>query len=275
MLKILWLLVLACLISLPGMAMAQPALVAGPGISKQQRATITEALALADKVITRKFGASVKHRVRAFASTDATWLTDSYLEANALDGNYRSGKMKEFGACEPAAEGGYYVMFLCLKDPVWSRKADSMGVVAHEYTHNLQFDLLGARGKGCCKDSDAMSVFGPQWMVEGSAEYINLTVKAQLGALDFNATMKKLARSIPRSNVSLSARESRKGYRELPNSWEMGVVAVHRLAQTSGLPAFVSYWKLLGAGTFYDTAFTKAFGRTIDEFEVEFADSLR
>lgn len=251
-------------------------LIADDSVSNATRATLERGLAYAHDLLKRHVGVVLPEPVRAFAGTDAVWLTDNYLSARGLPVGYRDGKLAEFGSCEPPAESAYYVMFLCLDNQAWRRgDAESMGTVAHEYMHNMQFGMVGGPGKLCCTNSDAMSVFGPQWLVEGSAEYMKFLLWDQLGYRSLDKLIREYTGRFRNGDHGLAALETRKGFRENPASWDIAPVAAHYLVETSGLPSLAVFWTEIGKKTPMRDAFKIAFGQTTEEFDAAFAAALR
>lgn len=247
-------------------------LVVDDSVSGKTQAVLNRGLDLARDLLKRRVGVVLPEQVRAFAGTDAGWLAENYLQARNLPEGFRAGKQKEFGTCDPPAEGGHYAMFLCLDDQAWRRgESEAMGIVAHEYTHNMQFALVGESGKNCCSDSDAMSVFGPQWLVEGSAEFMKFLLWDELGYRSLDREIREYAGRLRGREIRLSAIETRKGMREHAVGWDVGPVATHYLLAKSGVPALATFWRGIGNGVPMRDAFASAFGRTTEEFEREFA----
>lgn len=249
--------------------------VAHDTVSERQKALLARGLLLSHDLFKRRIGVMLDRPVQAFAGTDATWLTDNYLKVKNLHAGFRGGKMKEFGSCEPPAEAGYYVMFLCLNNQAWKRgDAESLGIVAHEYTHNLQFGLVGEPGKNCCTDNVAMSIFGPQWLVEGSAEYMKFVLWDEMGYRSLKPLMRDLQDRVRNADLDLIKMETRMGFRENPSGWDVGPLATHYLLRDRGLASLAVFWAEIGEGTEMGNAFRLAFGRTTEEFNAEFAAAI-
>jgi hypothetical protein len=247
-------------------------LIVGKGVSEEQQATIRQALVLAHDFTKRVVGVELERPVEVYASAnDQIWMTQNYLRVKNLPGSFAMGKMKEFRECEPSAEGGYYSMWLCMSSPAWTRgnaETETIGIVMHEYTHNIQFGLVGERGKDCCTDNNAMSVFGPQWLVEGSAEYLRYLLLEDLGRADVSGIIRQFERDVP-DGVNLADFETRQGFRN-GNGWNTGIVATNYLLQDVGPSALVVFWTEIGNGTDMRDAFEAAFGVTTDEFYERF-----
>ncbi|MFK7877489.1 MAG: peptidoglycan-binding protein [Paracoccaceae bacterium] len=208
--------------------------------------------------------------LQAYLSADAEWLTKNYLRSNNLPESYRMGKMSEFGRCEPAAEAGLGVMFLCQENTRWSDDSNAIHMSAHEFWHTaVQYYLVDQR---CCSDPDAMSLFGPEWLVEGSAEYFATSVREDLGMGSLKREMIEYENRID-PNINLTELQTRRGFRE-NDGWNAGPVAVSFLVETRGIESIVEYYKAIGAGEEIETAFRLAFGSTTDDLAIEFRSFL-
>lgn len=127
---------------------------------------------------------------------------------------------------------------------------------------------MGERGKDCCTDSNAMSIFGPQWLVEGSAEYLSYALLEDFRVLQLDRVIPEFAARVP-DGINLADLETRRGFRE-NQGWDVGIVATHALLEESGLPSLVAFWKEIGEGTDMREAFEIAFGMSTETFYESF-----
>lgn len=95
--------------------------IVGEGVSDVQRARIWQGLNYAHYFVKNRLGMELDRPVEVYAADNALWLTQNYLRVRELPGNFATGKLREFGECEPSAEGSYYAMFLCMGAPAWTR----------------------------------------------------------------------------------------------------------------------------------------------------------
>jgi hypothetical protein len=255
--------------------MPDDVLIVGEGVTDAQQATIRQALELAHDFAKRVVGVELERPVEVYAGTKQVWLTQNYLRVRELPGSFAMGKMKEFRECEPSAEGGYYSMWLCMGSPAWTRgnpETETIGIVMHEYVHNIQFGLVGERGKDCCTDSNAMSIFGPQWLVEGSAEYLRYVMLDELGKVDLDRIIRDFEGGVS-DGVNLADFETRQGFRN-GDGWNTGIVATHYLLEDAGIPSLEVFWGEIGKGTDMREAFETAFGTTTDAFYERFSSLM-
>lgn len=213
------------------------------------------------------------HPVTVYVSTDGEWLTEHYLEDGNLPNGFRQGKLESFGACDPAAEFRGYSIYLCMSHYEWQRgEVTTKGILAHEYWHTFQADLAGTRGVNCCNsDKEAEAAFGPEWLKEGSAQYMRHAFTASLGMADLQREIDNLKTNLD-GNFNLLDRNNREGYRKYGRdvSENMGVIATHLLVQRSGFDALANFYRYLGGGLKARDAFKEAFGLSMEDFEVTF-----
>jgi hypothetical protein len=247
----------------------------GAGVNDSRAQVLEEGLRNAEKFVLEVVGLTPREPLQVYMSNDAVWLTDNYLKANDLPNGFRKGKLESFGACNPSAEFGWYSIFLCTDAPEWDRgNAFSEGIVAHEYWHTVQADLVGLKAKTCCRDNDAMSVHGPEWLKEGSAQFIHNAMVDWLGWGDLQQKITSLVHEFRSSGLNLLDRNTRKGYREEGRDYseDMGVVATYLLVKNNGYGSLVTFYRQLGYGASVDDAFFLAFKVTMKDFEKQFVE---
>ena len=254
-------------------------------VSTSQRAAIEEGMSLGNKHLSSIMGFRPAE-IKVVAGTDARFLTDNYLIARGLPNRYRKSKMQEFSSCEPAAEGAYRAIFLCLNSGDYTRCAHDKGgtrgniiaTVVHELMHVYQYELAGQAGKNCCSNMVDMSVMGPQWLVEGTAEYVKFEVLGKLGFHNFRRQMKWFRKQARSSGLSLAAIETRGGYYSAENrndSSNLAPVGAEYVIKNYGYSALVKFWGEIGKRRSVDRAFKEAFGRTRKQFYQEFEADFR
>jgi hypothetical protein len=147
-----------------------------------------------------------------------------------------------------------------------------VGLLAHELTHTLQYELAGGR-RGT---SD-------QWLREGFAEWVAMRVVDRLGAAsaaDFRrdrlrqlratraASAPKLAEMVTfRQLVALAARDDIAPYAQ-------AFLAVDLLINRHGLAAMLRYFELFATSRDRLGNFTTAFGETLPSFESALREHL-
>ena len=205
--------------------------------------------------------------IKVFLSGDANWLTESYLAAMGLSDRYRAGKLDTFGRCDPLGEFGKAAIFLCEEHEVWERRRGATRIVAHEVWHAAVQD--GIVQKPCCFDSNAMSLYGPEWLVEGSAEVFAEYVLAGRNPSRFARAMESFTREAPR-DVDLAKLKSRRGFRN-NNGWRVGPAAVYELINGTNFEKLFDYYEHIANGDSIDMAFSSAFGQDQASFAAYFA----
>ena len=140
--------------------------------------------------------------------------------------------------------------------------APSPHVVAHELFHVLQFQLMYPGG-------GLLPLAPPNWLSEGSADYVAALVRAELSGLpDLEAHIER--ESCRGANASLSELEEPPGRTPRVLDYCLGRAAAMLLASAAGEEALVEFWALRGQGEPWQVAFRNAFGMSVDEFYAEF-----
>jgi hypothetical protein len=142
-------------------------------------------------------------------------------------------------------------------------------LAAHEYFHTIQLDLAGAANAKAFYTSrtDAVGVLGPNWLLEGSAEYISWRALQSIGLLDLDKFMS--GRGDPTIHPrNIAAFQD--FYRRGPESYTASLDAVYHLVKEPGSLSLIAYYWLIGQGNYWQVAFEQAFGLSPEDFYSQF-----
>jgi hypothetical protein len=136
-------------------------------------------------------------------------------------------------------------------------------VAIHEMFHILQFEM-GWIG---------IPTPGPEWMIEGSAEFVGFRAIAEKGLLSFDTAVGCMAKEVadfgrtnPPGLPNLSAVEARGPFRStIGPLYALSMLGVHQLSP-GGATKLRTYGEAIGAGTIPPPAFLSAFGTTLTSF---------
>jgi hypothetical protein len=155
--------------------------------------------------------------------------------------------------------------------PSWFTGADAgrrFKIAAHEAFHLLQYEVTSdAQWFGGVDDVRAA---GPWWLLEGTPEYFAYLAVIEGGVLrlgDVRAQWEQAARS---TTTPLPSLETFRGQQETPGAYDIYALAVERLVKNRDPKSVMTYFEAVGAGAAWPTAFSAAFGRTVDSFYEEF-----
>jgi len=144
-------------------------------------------------------------------------------------------------------------------------------VIFHEVHHVVQYQLHRDYISGLAPSS-AVRGDGPEWLIEGLAEWSAFWLLSQIG----RTTMIE-ARSawVPYAAViskALSAFEAVDGRRSIDGAYRLYAVAIDELMKLNGNTpkSIVTYYQLLGEKNPWPTAFQRAFGMPVQDFYVHF-----
>jgi hypothetical protein len=133
-------------------------------------------------------------------------------------------------------------------------------VTAHEYAHAWQYSIAGSR----------FSTVGPNWLMEGSAEFIGYAAVIQAGFVT-PSEARQFALIVAKGNqLKLKDTEAHPPAAPQVNYGYVYLALEHLLAGTNVGPLRV-YFAAIGAGSDWQSAFANAFGQTSDTFYSVFA----
>jgi hypothetical protein len=249
----------------------------GDKVRKQVEASMKEARAY----FLKKLGVTVTIPVAVYVSADAAWMTDSYLKQVGLGETFRQGKQSNFAGCH-GGEAAYGAIFMCSKSDVFSKDWYGSGLgaqrtyaLAHEYFHNLQFQLDGERARHCCTDNDnPLLLLGPQWLVEGSAEYMAFNILGDSKRMNFKKQLAWQLKNAATIKGPLSGLETRAGYYGEPGASWAGLSAVHKLVGKAGFDSLPAFWSAMSTGVTWQEAFLATFGETPEAFYATYEQEI-
>ena len=247
-----------------------------PAVARDTRAGI----AAVDEYFTSIFGSALADPGTIYVSSDADWMADSYVAHLKVGQSIRSGKVEWFTGCH-GGEAGYGFMFMCANSDVFSGDWFGSGVaaqrtfaLAHEYFHMLQYERAVGSLEGCCSGTNSLAMLGPQWLVEGAAEYIAFRMLGDAGLMDFQREIDWHTQKAAEVATPLEQMQTREGYYAEERASSSGMIAAHLLAEKSGLPSLAQFYDEIGATKDWEAAFQSTFGTTPAEFYVSYDSHL-
>jgi hypothetical protein len=192
--------------------------------------------------------------------------------AEALRGTGYTDQLAEETARTLVAIGGFRRVLL--NDTVVSELpwAQRVGLLAHELSHTLQYEVGGGR-RGASE----------QWLREGFAEWVRVEVLSELGF-----TTPSAARIAVRRLVRAAASRPSLGELVTFPEWvavaqrigtdalyAQALLAVDLLVETHGAPALVDYFRRFATSDDRHTHFRSAFGEELDAFARRFGAAVQ
>lgn len=251
----------------------------GPDIDVATAVDTRRGIQIVDEFFKSAFGSALKSPGTVYVSSDANWLADSYVSHLRANKGVRREKVEWFAGCH-GGEAGYGFLFMCASSDVFSgdwfgsgHAAQRSYALAHEYFHMLQYERAVGSLKGCCS-GDTLKVLGPQWLVEGAAEYIAVRLLGDSGKMDFKREIDWHTQKAAEVKSTLEKMQTRKGYYAEQRASSSGMIAAHLLAEKSGLGSLADFYSELGKGGGWARAFEAAFGVTPDAFYASYDDYI-
>jgi hypothetical protein len=154
----------------------------------------------------------------------------------------------------------------------WVQRAahQNLKTVVHEYFHVLQLDLTGA-------PPESRLAAPPQWLLEGSAEYVAYQALAWKGILGLDDVRAFNVRNVivgQPSPPSLQDLETAEQFQSAPGAvYGIGALAVELLTMEPGLGSLRDYYEAVAGlkESAWWAAFKEAFGQDPDTFYEAFA----
>lgn len=149
--------------------------------------------------------------------------------------------------------------------PIWTQSNHQLNAGAHEYAHTWQWSL------GCLRTTYAPFAW---WLSEGIAEYVSINSQMSAGVISEQGYFDILAdKNMTSFSVPLASMAPNGG-----NTWpgDIGFVATNYLVKIAPnkVLSLKEVCERTAAGTSFETAFKKAFGISLSEFN-EFFDANR
>ena len=234
-----------------------------------------------DAYFKEAFGAALAKPGTIYVSSDAEWMADAYVAHLKAEQGIRRGKVEWFSGCH-GGEAGYGFMFMCAKSDVFSgdwfgsgRSAQRSFALAHEYFHMLQYERAVGSLDGCCSGTNTLEMLGPQWLVEGAAEYVAFRLLGDSGKMNFKREIVWHTQKAAEVGSTLEQMQTREGYYAEQRASSAGMIAAHLLAETSGLASLAQFYDEMGAGKGWEGAFEAAFGMSPAAFSDLYEDHIR
>ena len=152
--------------------------------------------------------------------------------------------------------------------------ADMRQILLHEAYHAAQFQLLSAPERNESRE-ERLQDWGPEWIVEGSAQYYALRYPLPCSADGISYLRKKtVAYPIGLQELELYWEQTDKnsaiGRDNRDLNYSLSLLATCVLVASSEPVNLHRYFQIIGLGQSWEAAFAEAFGQSISSFYGEF-----
>lgn len=239
----------------------------GAGVDAGDRAIISNAIEVSSKILSSYGGGEAACTILAFDTLSG--LSQAYTAAAGSQG-YRAASVVQ-RLSSGVAEAGYKTVSIYTNSRFW-READAVHrsqAVAHEYVHVVQLNLEGEKLAIANFDTpaDKTPPGGPFWLLEGSAELLSWNVIEELRLGNWRAKLDEYAARAAEGNVTLQSMETYVGY---VGAGQIGVATsvkgVQTLLANRPVSELFQFWRLIGAGQPWQSAFLAVFGTSVTDF---------
>lgn len=249
----------------------------GPDLSAGTRAQVKDwvaySVALQERLLGRRFT-----RFTTITSRDVRWLATEDCRTrppgmpNCIAQQMEIYADSLMGGCYPAPSSVrcFIVGSLGVRGadgPVFGFK-----VMAHEAHHVFQGQLYPNGWKATMVGNDRVWSIGPVWLLEGAAEWVGWRLTIDRGLVPYDATRAEWEEWSRRIDRPLSELETRGAIDRTGNAYLLSALAVDELIGTApaGARSLTAYYKAIGRGTAWKTAFKQAFGVSVATFYKRF-----
>lgn len=220
------------------------------------------------------------------ASEDPGLLTAKINELSQRSGNgpilMPASRLRDICARGLHVAGISYpdVIGLCWKPPAttglkgkrWAKslRMELGALITHEYMHQIQHVLTREDVAGV-HEGPASLVMGPEWMLEGSAEFFELRYWRKRMRGFQGPSLKDLQQYYLEGAKPISEMRLPGSVWSTPE-YRVSLLGVELLAARSGEQSIFDYWEAIGRGLSWKDAFAEAFGVSLAQFETQFTE---
>jgi hypothetical protein len=230
-------------------------------VSDFDRSLIMRATEVTSELLSH--GADVWPRTAVFAASSPQLLERAFRE-DAVGQSWRSEGMAD-RMTRAVAEANYRGIVINTGHADWHGldATQRLRAVAHEFVHVIQLEQTGSQVADATLSGriEAVPPAGPFWLLEGSAEVVSWLVLQELGLGVYAEALFDYAAEATDDSTTLGELESFLGYRDGGREGlALSVLASDYLLRSRSLEALFDFWREVGRGADWTTAFTRQFG---------------
>ena len=132
----------------------------------------------------------------------------------------------------------------------------------------MQYGFGGSRALDA--EPNEIPRVGPQWLLEGSAEYAAYRATASQGLIGMDEIRAQWASRTKLISNPLSSKETSQGFFAEPEAYQIGPPAVDFLLGGRPDALLVAFYEAIGRGQPWQSAFASVSGKSIETFYAEF-----
>jgi len=243
------------------------------GVSSGLQTNIRTGGDTADKYF-RIIGGDASAKVTVYAYNNFNTLIKAEMDFYKLYGSTSSEDyVRSSWTAQVCGHGNIAVIFLPVSTTTcWDgEKATTYTIVSHEYFHAQQGNLSGKRFAVDDPRAEVPST-GPVWLIEGGAEYFAYRALSNSKLINYSEKRKTILSRASRVSTLLSDLETHQDFVSYADegSYQLGFLAVEYLVTSKGDGSLLKFYKAIGGGTNWKTAFKDTFGKSIDDFYKSF-----
>ena len=253
----------------------------GPDMSSESRALVVDWVTVAGYAQLQMLGRTISD-FEVEVSGDLAWVSAQECEKLGVVTGCEANTLRLFSTGGAWAGCTGTTAHRCSVTVNWQKYAPTspasrvfaFKTFAHEMHHVFQYQTHRQDDGGT--PLNQVRPTGPVWLIEGAAEVVAHHVLDQVGEQSLATTRKTWAASTRKITKPLSQLETYLDLVGLVNPYDMYGLAVDSLVSRSGRgpQSLVEYYRLLGEGVTWQSAFEQSFGQAVGDFYAYF-ESVR
>lgn len=245
----------------------------GSDVPKQTTQALEEGFASVLELNEQLFGYRLIGPVNAYASSDPEFIAKAKMKERSIPKSYLSQQILAW-TNERNHEAGYRFLLMKTNSQAFRggakpQKGPLHQMLSHEVFHLIQYELVGSKARKCC-NQNKVSVVGPTWLMEGSADYAMWLYSNAKFQMPMRRAVDEMRRKSAEYKDSLSALETGNTFYQTQNAYFVGGYATHLLVKKGGPKNIISFYTSLRRTNSWKESFSAAFGLSVEDFYKEF-----
>jgi hypothetical protein len=240
----------------------------GPGVTESQENTVINGLGDSFQYFENAFGYRFQGPANAYVSSDPTFLATAMVRERRIS-NWLAEATREWTNNRENEAAYGHLLMRSSGSAFRNGKSDVQRMLAHEAFHLIQYELVGAKSKSCC-DQERVSMVGPTWLMEGSAEYAMFRQQSAVHGQNLSRMLNRSKAAAQQYQGSLASLEVGNQFYAVGNSYSIGAFATHMLVEIAGPSSIPQFYLALRRSNDWKRAFEGAFGLRVEEFYLRF-----
>lgn len=240
----------------------------GPGVTESQEDTVKNGLSNSFQYFGRAFGYQFNGPANVYVSSDPKFLATAMVRERQIS-NWLAEAIREWTNNRENEAAYQHLLMRSSGSAFRNGRSDVQRMLAHEAFHLIQYELVGSKSRSCC-NQERVSIVGPTWLMEGSAEYAMYRHQSDVHGQNLRSMLNRSQATVQQYQGSLATLEVGNEFYPIRNSYSIGAFAIHMLVEIAGPSSVPQFYLAFRRSSDWKRAFESSFGLSIDEFYLRF-----